>query len=55
MLIVANTAAVVASQAVISACYSIIRQAINLGLFVPLRVKHTDKDIEGQIYIGPVG
>ena len=29
-------------------------QAITLGVFPRFAIKHTDKDVEGQVYIGPV-
>lgn len=45
---------VVASQALITGVFSIIRQAINLDVFPPLEVRHTDKNVEGQIYLPKV-
>ena len=33
---------------------SIMRQAINLGVFPRLKIDHTDERVEGQIYIGQV-
>ncbi|MEO5958524.1 MAG: KUP/HAK/KT family potassium transporter [Opitutaceae bacterium] len=44
-------AAVIASQALISGCYSLTRQAIQLGYFPRLRVSHTHADFFGQIYM----
>ena len=54
MLVIANTAAVVGSQSIISGCFSIVRQAITLGVFPRVRIDHTDRSHEGQIYITPV-
>lgn len=44
-------AAIIASQALISGCFSLTRQAIQLGYFPRLRVVHTHSDHPGQIYI----
>ncbi|CAO2176137.1 unnamed protein product [Urochloa humidicola] len=49
--IIATLAAVVASQATISATYSIIKQALALGCFPRVNVVHTSKKFLGQIYI----
>lgn len=51
MFIVASLAAVVASQATISATFSIIKQALALGCFPRVKVIHTSKNFLGQIYI----
>lgn len=51
MLVVATAASVVASQALISGVFSIMRQAMNLGVFPPMAITHTDEAAEGQIYI----
>ncbi|KAK3132660.1 hypothetical protein QOZ80_6AG0525890 [Eleusine coracana subsp. coracana] len=48
--IVATAAAVVASQATISATYSIIKQALALGCFPRVKIIHTSKKYLGQIY-----
>ncbi|WVZ79083.1 hypothetical protein U9M48_026708 [Paspalum notatum var. saurae] len=50
MFIVATLAAIVASQALISASFSIIRQSIALGCFPRVTMKHTSEKYEGQIY-----
>jgi KUP system potassium uptake protein len=47
-----SCAAVIASQALISGAFSLTRQAIQLGFLPRLRVRHTARDMEGQIYIG---
>jgi len=51
VFVIATMAAVIASQATISATFSIIKQAIALGCFPRLKVVHTSKDFSGQIYI----
>ncbi|XP_057429137.1 potassium transporter 11-like [Lotus japonicus] len=48
---VATAAAVVASQATISATFSIIKQALAHGCFPRVKVVHTSKKFLGQIYI----
>ncbi|KAI3466933.1 hypothetical protein Pfo_023596 [Paulownia fortunei] len=49
--IIATLAAIVASQATISATFSIIKQALALGCFPRVKVVHTSKKFLGQIYI----
>ncbi|VAH13069.1 unnamed protein product [Triticum turgidum subsp. durum] len=49
--VIATLAAIVASQATISATYSIIKQALALGCFPRVSVVHTSKKFLGQIYI----
>lgn len=49
--IIATLAAVVASQATISATYSIVKQALALGCFPRVSIVHTSKKFLGQIYI----
>jgi KUP system potassium uptake protein len=44
-------ATVIASQALISGAYSLTHQASNLGYFPRTRVKHTNAEHEGQIYL----
>lgn len=51
MFIVATLAAIVASQASISATFSIIKQALALGCFPRVKVVHTSKKFLGQIYV----
>jgi KUP system potassium uptake protein len=51
LLALSFVAAIVASQALISGAYSLIRQAIQLGYFPRLAVKHTNADQRGQIYL----
>jgi KUP system potassium uptake protein len=51
MIALATLATVIASQALISGAYSLTSQAIRLGYFPRLTVKHTSEHGEGQIYI----
>ncbi|KAJ8766089.1 hypothetical protein K2173_020605 [Erythroxylum novogranatense] len=51
VFIVATAAAVVASQATISATFSIIKQALAHGCFPRVKVVHTSKTFLGQIYV----
>ncbi|XP_020576701.1 probable potassium transporter 11 [Phalaenopsis equestris] len=51
MFIVATAAAIIASQATISATFSIIKQALALGCFPRVKVVHTSRKFLGQIYI----
>ncbi|ONM13991.1 Potassium transporter 10 [Zea mays] len=49
--VIATAAAIVASQATISATYSIIKQALALGCFPRVKIVHTSKKFLGQIYM----
>ncbi|KAL5577433.1 hypothetical protein UlMin_019132 [Ulmus minor] len=51
VFIVATVAAVVASQATISATFSLIKQALALGCFPRVQVVHTSKKFLNQVYI----
>ena len=51
LLILSLFAAVIASQALISGTYSLVRQAIQLGFFPRLKVLHTNALHQGQIYV----
>jgi KUP system potassium uptake protein len=51
MVILATVATIIASQAVITGAYSVVRQAIQLGLMPRLRIAHTSAHAAGQIYI----
>jgi len=53
-VIIATTAAIIASQAVISGAYSMTRQAIQLGFLPRMSVQHTSADESGQIYLPAV-
>ena len=50
-VIIATTATVVASQAVITGAFSLIRQAIQLGLLPRMEIQHTSATLEGQIFV----
>ncbi|GLJ46251.1 hypothetical protein SUGI_0974440 [Cryptomeria japonica] len=51
VFVVATLAAIVGSQAVISATFSIVKQCHALGCFPRVKIVHTSKHINGQIYI----
>jgi KUP system potassium uptake protein len=51
LVVLAGVATVIASQAMISGSYSLTRQAMQLGFFPRVTIKHTAGDQEGQIYI----
>lgn len=51
VLVLATAAAVIASVALVFGIYSLVSQAIALGLFPRLLVRHTDRTAEGRIYI----
>jgi len=51
LLILATMATVIASQAVISATFSLTKQAVLLGLYPHLPIIQTSKSHRGQIYI----
>nr|WP_145167038.1 potassium transporter Kup [Rhizobium sp. SJZ105] len=51
MVILATAATVIASQAVISGAYSLIRQAMHLNLLPRFHVRHTSETQAGQIYL----
>jgi KUP system potassium uptake protein len=44
-------AAIIASQAIITGTYSLTRQAIQLGYFPRLNIRHTNPEQSGQIYL----
>jgi KUP system potassium uptake protein len=51
LLVLATLAAVIASQALISAAFSVTKQAIQLGLLPRMRIRHTSVRDTGQIYV----
>jgi KUP system potassium uptake protein len=51
LIVVATAATIVASQALITGVFSLSRQAVQLGLFPRLTIRHTNADQEGQIYV----
>lgn len=51
LVIIATSAAVIASQALISGSYSMAQQATRLGYLPRLRVTHTSSSMRGQIFV----
>ena len=51
LVLLSTMATVIASQAVISGTYSVAYQAMRLGLFPRLRLRHTSVSEAGQIYL----
>jgi KUP system potassium uptake protein len=51
MIALATMATVIASQALISGTFSVVRQAIQLGYLPRMEIVHTSDRTEGQIYI----
>ena len=51
MVALATIATVIASQALITGAFSLTQQAVQLGYLPRLRVVHTSRDVEGQIYM----
>ncbi len=51
LVLLATAATVIASQAVITGAFSLVRQAIQLGYLPRLRVVHTSAQTIGQIYV----
>lgn len=51
LVLLATTATLIASQAVISGAFSLTRQAVQLGFAPRLSILHTSEDEEGQIYV----
>jgi len=51
LVLLATAATVIASQALISAAFSVTRQAVQLGLLPRMRVLHTSARAAGQIYM----
>ncbi|KAI5083755.1 hypothetical protein GOP47_0003498 [Adiantum capillus-veneris] len=54
VFIVAVAAAVIASQAMISATFSIVQQSHALGCFPHVKVVHTSSHVSGQVYVPEV-
>ena len=54
LLVIATAATIIASQAVISATFSLIKQAILLGLYPHMPIIQTSDSHRGQIYIPQV-
>jgi KUP system potassium uptake protein len=54
MVFLSTLATIIASQAMISGIFSITQQAIQLGFLPRMRVVHTSRETQGQIYIPEV-
>ncbi len=54
LVALATLAAVIASQAVITGSFSVVRQAVQLGLLPRLEIQHTSASAMGQIYVPAV-
>jgi KUP system potassium uptake protein len=54
MVALASAATVIASQALISGAFSLVHQAVQLGIFPRVTICHTSSEAEGQIYIPEV-
>jgi len=53
-ILVATVATVIASQALISGAFTLVQQAISLGLSPRLAVHHTSDTLRGQVYVPSV-
>ena len=51
LIVLATAATVIASQAVITGAYSLVRQAVQLGLLPRFEVRYTSESHAGQIYL----
>ncbi|KAH7845115.1 hypothetical protein Vadar_000877 [Vaccinium darrowii] len=51
VFVIATIAAIIASQAMISASFSCVKQSMALGCFPRLKIIHTSRRLMGQIYI----
>ena len=51
LVVLATSATVIASQALISGAFSLTRQAVQLGYLPRVRILHTSESHEGQIYV----
>jgi KUP system potassium uptake protein len=51
MVILSTVATVIASQALISGAFTLVEQAIALGLSPRMEVRHTSRRIHGQVYL----
>jgi KUP system potassium uptake protein len=54
LVVLATSAAVIASQALISGAFSLTQQAVQLGFLPRMKVEHTSSREYGQIYLGTV-
>lgn len=54
VFVFAILATVIASQAMITATFSLVQQLINMKALPPLKMSHTSETIQGQVYISVV-
>jgi KUP system potassium uptake protein len=54
LVVLSTLATIIASQALITGVYSLTHQAIQLGLFPRVEIRHTSAHAEGQIYVPAV-
>jgi KUP system potassium uptake protein len=54
MVLLATLATIIASQALISAAFTLIQQAVALGLWPRMEITHTSRRIIGQVYLPAV-
>ena len=54
VVVLATSAAVIASQAVISGAFSVTRQAVQLGFLPRFTINHTSEEEIGQVYVPAV-
>jgi len=54
LIILASSATIIASQAVISGVFSITSQAVQLGYIPRLRIKHTSSNEYGEVYLSKI-
>ncbi len=54
LVLLATAATVIASQAVISGAFSMMQQAVQMGLLPRLEIRHTSETQHGQIYLPKV-
>jgi KUP system potassium uptake protein len=54
LVFLATVATIIASQAVISAAFSVTQQAVQLGFLPRLKISYTSAKAAGQIYVPPV-
>ncbi|HEX8556145.1 MAG TPA: potassium transporter Kup [Sphingomonas sp.] len=54
LVILATLATIIASQALITGAYSVVQQAVQLGLMPRVRIAHTSENALGHIYVPSV-
>ncbi len=51
LVVLATASTVIASQAVFTGAFSLARQAVQLGFFPRIDIRHTSEDTVGQVYV----